>query len=90
MDFAFATIGSIAVLTFVICQVIKQIPVIDNKVIPVIALAVGCILGGVGSMTGVPGLTDLNLFDALATGAVSGIASSGMFSLYKNLSGAYE
>lgn len=90
MDFTFATIGSIAVLTFVICQIIKQIPALNNKAIPVIALAVGCILGGVGFATGIPGLAELNLFDALATGAISGISSSGMFSLYKNLTGAYE
>lgn len=92
MDFStmFATVGSIAVICMIIGQVCKMFNGLPTKFIPVIVAISGGVLGVLGYRLGVPELTDLNLFDAIATGIVSGIASSGAFSLYKNLTNQYE
>lgn len=92
MDFTtmFATIGSIAVICLIIGQICKAIPNLATKWIPIIVAVCGGALGVVGYYIGVPELATLNIMDAVATGIVSGIASSGAFSLYKNLTNQYE
>lgn len=92
MDFSvmFATIGSIAIMCLIIGQLCKLIPPLPTKAIPVIVAFCGGVLGFVGFALGIPQLAELNMFDAIATGIISGIASSGAFSLYKNLTNQYE
>lgn len=92
MDFSamFISVGSIAVMCLVIGQLCKLIPALPTKAIPVIVAFFGGVLGFVGFALGIPQLATLTIFDAIATGIVSGIASSGAFSLYKNLTNQYE
>lgn len=90
MDLTFAEVGSIAVICLIIGQLLKLFKGLPTKFIPVIVAICGGALGVIGVQLGIPEFFDMNLYDAIATGVVSGIASSGLFSLYKNLSGAYE
>lgn len=90
MDIAFLEVGSISVICLVIGQLCKLFDKLPTKFIPVIVAVCGGILGVVGVKLGIPEFFDMNILDAIATGIISGIASSGLFSLYKNLSGAYE
>lgn len=89
MTLNFVEIGSIALICLIFGQVLKCTPM-ATKWIPVLVAAIGGVLGTIGHYAGIPGLCELNIFDAIATGIFSGAMSSGLFSLYKNLSGAYE
>lgn len=92
MDFGFATIGSIAVICFVVAQILKLIPKIRHTdgLIPVLVLITGAGLGIVGSKTGILGLEGLDTMSAIATGVVSGAAASGLFSWYKDIQDAFD
>lgn len=85
----FVQLGSIAVMCFIVGQIVKALPFIATKWIPIIVGVVGGALGLFGQSLMIPGLMELNPYDAIATGIISGIASSGMYSLYKNISGGY-
>ncbi len=85
----FLTIGSIAALCAVLVQFIKKIPFVQElNLTREITLALGCILGVVGKMIGIEGLAELDVFSALATGAASAAASSGVFSWVHKTTGA--
>ena len=82
----FPTIGCIAVICFIVCQVVKLTP-LATKWVPIISAVVGGVLGVVGQMTGVAELADLQVFDAIATGICSGLVASGAYSLVSNAKG---
>jgi len=85
----FPTIGCIAVLCFIFAETIKLTP-LNNKWIPVCVAMLGGILGCLGQITGIMELQNMTILDAIATGVCSGLVSTGAFSLFKNISGAYE
>ena len=82
----FPTIGCIAVICFIVCQIVKLTP-LATKWVPIISAVVGGVLGVVGQMTGIAELADLQIFDAIATGISSGLVASGAYSLVSNASG---
>lgn len=82
----FPTIGCIAVICFIVCQVVKMTS-LATKWVPIISAVVGGVLGVVGQMTGIAELADLQIFDAIATGICSGLVASGAYSLVSNASG---
>lgn len=82
----FPTIGCIAVICFIVCQIVKLTP-LATKWVPIISAVVGGVLGVVGQMTGVAELADLQIFDAIATGICSGLVASGAYSLVSNAKG---
>lgn len=82
----FPTIGCIAVICFIVCQVVKMTS-LATKWVPIISAVVGGVLGVVGQMTGIAELADLQIFDAIATGISSGLVASGAYSLVSNASG---
>lgn len=84
----FPTVGAIAVICFLVGQTVKTTS-IPTKFVPVIVAIVGAVLGLVGHFIGVLELANVGIFDAVATGIVSGLVSSGAFSLVKNITGAY-
>ncbi|MDD4516343.1 phage holin family protein [Massilibacteroides sp.] len=91
IDFStFVPIASIALICFLIGQAIKQIPKLPTKWVPIIVMTTGAILAVLGKVFAIPELVSMNVYDAIATGLISGIASSGAYSLYKNLTGQYE
>lgn len=81
--FGFTEIASIVVICYLIGEGVK-VSVIDNKYIPVIVGAVGGILGIIAYYV-MPGLEVGNVLDAVASGIVSGLASTGCNQVYKQL-----
>jgi hypothetical protein len=88
MDQQFATIGSVAFLCLLFGQMLKK-STIARKWIPSGTAICGAVLGFLGMRLDVPGLVELDAFDAIATGAFSGLMSSGIFSWYKNTCDKY-
>lgn len=82
----FPTIGCIAVICFIVCQIVKLTP-LATKWVPIISAVVGGVLGVIGQMTGVAELAGLQIFDAIATGICSGLVASGAYSLASNAKG---
>lgn len=84
----FPTIGAIAVICFAIGQALKTTK-LPTKYVPVIVAILGGGLGVAGHYIGVLELANVGLLDSIASGIVSGLVSSGAFSLVKNITGAY-
>lgn len=85
MDFSsVAQVTAIVVITYLIGVATKAIPNISNKLIPIIVGVSGGILGVIG-MYAIPGFPANNVLDAIAVGIVSGLASTGVNQLYKQL-----
>ena len=79
-------IGSVAAITiicYLIGMTVKQTP-LDNKWIPSIVGGVGLILGLVGWKV-IPDYPAADFLTALAVGIVSGLASTGVDQIYKQL-----
>lgn len=85
---AFPTIGCIAVICYLIGETVKCTP-LPTKFIPIIVSVCGAILGCIGKLTGMVELVDMGYLEVIATGICSGLAASGAYSLYKNLTNTY-
>lgn len=83
MDFGIASVAGITVICYLIGLVVKNLP-LDNKWIPCIAGIFGGILGIVGLyvMSDFPATEPIT---AVAVGIVSGLASTGVHQMYKQI-----
>lgn len=77
------TVGCIAVLCYIIGMVCKA-SALRDKFIPVVIGLSGAILGAVALYV-VPDFPARNILDAMALGAVSGLASTGTNQFFKQL-----
>lgn len=78
------TVLAIVVITYLIGLLCKTISAIKDELIPVIAGAVGGVLGILG-MYVIPDFPAKDVLNALAVGIVSGLASTGVNQVYKQL-----
>lgn len=85
MDLAVESVISIVVITYLVGLAVKAIKPIDNKFIPVIVGVVGGLLGVLGLYV-IPDYPANNILDAIAVGIASGLASTGVNQIYKQLS----
>ena len=83
MDFGFTAFPAIAVICYLIAQIVKSTP-LDNKYLPIIAGSAGGILGIIG-MYIIPEFPASDIYSALAVGIVSGLAATGANQIYKQL-----
>lgn len=83
MDFGFTAFPAIAVICYLIAQIVKSTP-LDNKYLPIIAGSAGGILGIIG-MYIIPDFPASDIYSALAIGIVSGLAATGANQIYKQL-----
>jgi len=74
---------AITVLCYMVAEFLKAVG-INSKYIPVICMASGGALGVLGGFLGVIGGT---ILDTVATGVVSGLASTGANQVYKKAVG---
>lgn len=88
MDFGFTAFPAIAVICYLIAQIVKSTP-LDNKYLPIIAGSAGGILGIIG-MYIIPEFPAADIYSALAVGIVSGLAATGANQIYKQLSKSNE
>lgn len=78
------TVLAIVVITYLIGLLCKIISAIKDELIPVIVGAVGGLLGIVG-MYVIPDFPAHDVLNAVAVGIVSGLASTGVNQVYKQL-----
>lgn len=77
---------AIVVITYLIGIIIKAIPQIKDELIPSIVGLSGAILGVIG-MYVIPDFPAHDILNAIAVGIVSGLASTGVNQMYKQLKG---
>lgn len=78
------TVLAIVVITYLVGLLCKTISAVRDELIPVIVGAVGGVLGVVG-MYIMPEFPVHDVMNALAVGIVSGLASTGVNQVYKQL-----
>lgn len=84
MNTLIATVGAITVISYLIGMGCKAVDKFPDKFIPVTVGAVGAILGVVGMYT----ITDFpaqDILNAIAVGIASGLASTGVNQIVKQL-----
>lgn len=84
MDNLMATIPAIIVISYLVGMGCKAFDKIPDKLIPVIVGCVGAALGVVGMYT-MQGFPADNVLDALAIGISSGLSSTGVNQIVKQL-----
>lgn len=84
MDSIIATVGAITVISYLIGMGLKAIDYFPDKFIPVSVGAVGAVLGVVGMYT-MPDFPAGDILNALAVGIASGLASTGVNQIVKQL-----
>ncbi len=88
MDFAqVSTVVSIVVITYLIGLAAKAIPSVKDNYIPIIVGVAGGILGVVG-MYVIADFPASDVLNAIAVGIVSGLASTGVNQIYKQVKNA--
>lgn len=86
MDIGTVGVGAITVICYLIAEAVKCSP-IDNKWLPALCGTVGAIFGIVGFFA-VPGFPAGDVISAVAVGAVSGFAATGINQVKKQLGGS--
>lgn len=85
MDFTqVSTVVAIVVITYLIGYAAKQIPNVKDSYIPVIVGVAGGILGVLG-MYVIPEFPANDILNAIAVGIVSGLSSTGVNQIYKQV-----
>ena len=79
-------VPAIAIICYLIGLAVKATP-LDDKFIPIIVGVVGGIIGTVAYLTGMPNFPANDVITAIAVGIVSGLASTGVNQIYKQLKG---
>jgi hypothetical protein len=83
MDFSFTSVAAITVIVYLIVEIIKTTP-LDRKWLPVIAGALGGILGFIALYV-MPSYPASDALSAIAVGIVSGLAATGANQIGKQL-----
>ena len=84
------TVIAIVVICYLIGLAAKTIPAVKDNYIPVIVGAFGGILGALG-MYVIPDFPAQDILNAIAVGIVSGLSSTGVNQVYKQLKdGTYQ
>lgn len=78
------TVIAIVVICYLIGLAVKTIPAVKDNYIPVIVGAFGGILGVLG-MYVIPDFPAQDILNAIAVGIVSGLSSTGVNQVYKQL-----
>lgn len=84
MDFGIGTVVAITVIVYLIGAGCKAVEGFNNKFIPVICGFSGAVLGVVGMLT-MPDFPAKDILNAVAIGIVSGLASTGVNQVGKQL-----
>jgi len=79
-----STVVAIVVITYLIGLAVKAIPQIKDNYIPIIVGIAGGILGIIG-MYVIPDFPANDILNAIAVGIVSGLSSTGVNQIYKQV-----
>jgi len=83
--YGFTEVAAIVVICYLIGMCLKILPAVPDKAIPVLVGICGLILGIVAYIATPEIMATDNIFDAAAIGIVSGLASTGINQIGKQL-----
>ena len=81
-----ASVAAITVLCYLVGLIVKAVPGMADKYIPICCGVAGAVLGLVGLYLGLPDFPAADPVTALAVGIVSGLAATGINQMAKQLS----
>ena len=84
MDFGIASVAAITVIAYLVGMAAKDVTIVEDKWIPVIAGVTGMILGVAGLYV-MPDFPAKDVINAAAIGVVSGLAATGINQIGKQL-----
>lgn len=84
MDFGIASVAAITVIAYLVGMAAKDVTIVEDKWIPVIAGVTGMILGVAGLYV-MPDFPAKDVINAAAIGIVSGLAATGINQIGKQL-----
>ena len=85
MDFGMGSVAAITVICYLGGMVVKAIPHMEDKYIPICCGVAGAVLGLVGLYLGLPDFPAADPVTAVAVGIVSGLAATGANQVFKQL-----
>ena len=86
MDFGIASVAAITVICYLVGLIVKAVPGVEDKYIPICCGVAGAALGVAGLYLGLPDFPAGDPLTALAVGIVSGLAATGVNQVAKQLS----
>lgn len=81
-----ASVAAITVICYLVGLIVKAVPGMADKYIPICCGVAGAVLGLVGLYLGLPDFPAADPVTALAVGVVSGLAATGINQMAKQLS----
>ena len=81
-----ASVAAITVICYLAGLIVKAVPGVEDKYIPICCGVAGAVLGLVGLYLGLPDFPAADPVTALAVGIVSGLAATGINQMAKQLS----
>lgn len=85
MDFGIVSVAAITVICYLLGLVVKALPNMDDKYIPIACGVCGAVLGPVALYLGVADFPATDYLTAVAVGIVSGLAATGVNQVGKQL-----
>lgn len=85
MDFGIASVAAITVICYLIGLMVKAVPNINDKYIPIACGLAGAVLGMAGLYLSLPDFPASDPLTALVVGIVSGLAATGINQIGKQL-----
>ena len=85
MDFGIVSVAAITVICYLVGMVVKAIPGMDDKYIPIACGVCGAVLGPLALRLGLDGFPATDYLTAVAVGIVSGLAATGVNQVGKQL-----
>ena len=85
MDFGIVSVAAITVICYLVGMVVKAIPHMADKYIPIACGTVGGLLGIASLALQVPDFPAADPLTAVAVGIVSGLAATGANQVFKQL-----
>lgn len=85
MDFGIASVAAITVVCYLVGMVVKAIPRVEDKYIPIACGMCGAVLGPLALYLGVADFPATDYMTAVAVGIVSGLAATGINQVGKQL-----
>lgn len=83
-SYGLASVASITIIVYLVGEAVKLLPFVKNEWIPVICGFVGAVMG-VPAMRIMPDYPAQDYLTAVAVGAVSGFAATGVHQVYKQI-----
>lgn len=80
-----ASVAAITVICYLVGLIVKAVPGVEDKYIPICCGVAGAVLGLVGLYLGLPDFPAADPVTALAVGIVSGLAATGINQMAKQL-----